>query len=319
MCMRRNVLKYIIIAGALLSITKSQAQQDPQYTQYMYNMSVLNPAYATDEADQINLGGLYRAQWVGSVGGPTTGSLFIHTPLKKKIEVGMSIVHDEIGDVVKESNVYADVAYVLPISETKKLSFGIKAGATFFSTNFNGFVFTDNLPDQAFASNLSRTYPNIGVGSFYFGEKYYVGLSAPNMLRTKHLESRDGLTRTGVEEIHYFLTGGYVFDLNERVKFKPAFMAKGVSGSPLSVDVTANFLYNNMLEMGVGYRVGDALSGLVNFRITQNLRVGYAYDYTLSNLGRFNSGSHEIMVLFNLSKSGNNSAGNGYDKSPRFF
>jgi hypothetical protein len=96
-------------------------------------------------------------------------------------------------------------------------------------------------------------------------------------------------------------------------------MTKAVSGSPVSLDVTANFLYNNMLEMGVGYRVGDAVSGLVNFRITQNLRIGYAYDYTLSNLSRVNSGSHEIMILFNLSKTGKNSAGNGYDKSPRFF
>lgn len=312
-------IKYILIVVLLLCLTRTQAQQDPQYTQYMYNMSVLNPAYATDDADAINLGGLYRAQWVGAVGGPTTGTFFMHTPLKKRIEVGMSIVHDEIGDVVKESNVFADVAYVLPLGEKQKLSFGIKAGATFFSTNFNGFVFTDNLPDQAFANNLSRTYPNIGVGTFYFGEKYYVGLSAPNLLRTKHLETQDGLTRTGVEEIHYFLTGGYVFDLNDQFKFKPAFMTKAVSGSPVSLDVTANFLYNNMLEMGVGYRVGDAVSGLVNFRITQNLRIGYAYDYTLSNLSRFNSGSHEIMVLFNLSKSGKNSAGNGYDKSPRFF
>ncbi|MEN9337667.1 MAG: hypothetical protein RLZZ500_2654 [Bacteroidota bacterium] len=317
--MKRNVLKYVILAGMLLCARKSQAQQDPQYTQYMYNMSVVNPAYATDDEDLINLGGLYRAQWVGSVGGPTTGTFFAHMPLQKRMEAGMSIIHDQIGDVVKESNVFADFAYVLPVSETQKLSFGLKAGATFFSTNFNGFVYSDPLPDQAFASNLSRTYPNVGVGTFYFGDKYYLGLSAPNLLRTKHLESKDGLTRTGVEEVHYFLTGGYVFEINDRFKFKPAFMAKGVSGTPLSLDVTANVLYNNMLEMGVGYRMGDALSGLVNFRITQNLRIGYAYDYTLSNLGRFNSGSHEIMVLFNLSKSGSNSAGNGYDKSPRFF
>ena len=302
----------------LLAFVKMHAQQDPQYTQYMYNMSVLNPAYATDDADKINLGGLYRAQWVGSVGGPTTGTFFAHTPVAERVEVGVSIIHDEIGDVVKETNVFADVAYVIPLGEKNKLSFGIKAGASFFSTNFNGFKYTSDLPDPAFANNLSKTYPNVGVGTYYFGENYYIGLSAPNLLRSTHLEKEDGITANGVEEIHYFLTGGYVFQLNDNLKFKPAFMTKAVSGAPLSIDITANFLINNVFEIGAGYRWSDAVSGLVNFRVSPSLRLGYAYDYTLSNLGKFNSGSHEIMILFDINKKGN-STKKGYDKSPRFF
>jgi type IX secretion system PorP/SprF family membrane protein len=294
------------------------AQQDPQYTQYMYNMSVLNPAYATDDADKINLGGLYRAQWVGSVGGPTTGTFFAHAPVAERVEVGISVLHDEIGDVVKETSVFADVAYVIPLGESRKLSFGVKAGASFFSTNFNGFKYTSDLPDPAFANNLSNTYPNVGVGTYYFGENYYIGLSAPNLLRSTHLEKEDGITANGVEEVHYFLTGGYVFNLNDNLKFKPAFMTKAVSGAPLSIDVTTNFLINNVFEIGAGYRWDDAVSGLVNFRISPSLRLGYAYDYTLSNLGKFNSGSHEIMILFDINKKGN-STKNGYDKSPRFF
>jgi len=119
------------------------SQQDPQYTQYMYNMSVLNPAYALDDADAIHLGGLYRAQWVGSVGGPTTGSFFAHTRLTNRLEGGISVVHDQIGDVVKETNAFVDIAYVLPVSSTAKLSFGVKTGMTFFDTNFNGFVYSD--------------------------------------------------------------------------------------------------------------------------------------------------------------------------------
>ena len=296
----------------------SSAQQNAQYTQYMYNMSVLNPAYATDNPDAINLGGLYRAQWVGSVGGPTTGSFFAHSALGKRVEGGLSIIHDQIGDVVKETNFYADFAYVLPVSEKHKLSFGLKAGATFFSTNFNGFVYSDPLPDLAFANNLSKTFPNVGVGTYYFGDNYYIGFSAPNLLTSKHLEKQDGIIRTGSEEIHYFLTGGYVFTLNDHLKLKPAFMTKAVSGAPLSIDFTTNVLINNIFEAGVGYRLRDSMSGLVNFKVTPTLRVGYAYDYTLSNLGRFNSGSHEIMLLFDLSKSGNKNT-NGYDKSPRFF
>lgn len=318
MNMKNKNIKYLIQIGALFFCLIVSAQQDAQYTQYMYNMSVLNPAYATDNKEVINLGGLYRAQWVGSVGGPTTGTFFGHAAFGKNVEGGLSIIHDQIGDVVKESNVFADFAYVLPLNEKHKLSLGLKAGATFFSTNFNGFVYSDVLPDQAFANNLSRTFPNVGIGTYYFGDNYYIGFSAPNLLTSKHLEKKEGIVRTGSEEIHYFLTGGYVFNLNDKLKFKPAFMTKGVSGAPISVDVTANFLFNNTLEAGIGYRIGDSMSGLVNFRLAPTLRVGYAYDYTLSNLGRFNSGSHEIMILFDLNKSRNKNT-NGYDKSPRFF
>lgn len=282
----------------------------------MYNMSVINPGYATDDAEVINFGALYRAQWVGSEGGPTTGTFFAHSPIAKKVEMGISVVHDEIGDVVKESNVYVDFAYVLNLNESNKLSFGIKGGATFYSTNFNGFIYSDELPDPAFAENLSKTFPNIGVGAFYFGENYYLGLSSPNLLKSKHLEKQDGVIATGVEEIHYFFTGGYVFNLNDNLKFKPAFMTKAVAGAPMSLDLTANFLINNVFELGAGYRWDDSVSGLVNFKITPSLRIGYAYDYTLSNLGKFNTGSHEIMLLFDLNKKGKT---NGYDKSPRFF
>lgn len=316
---KRIVQYYTLIAAVLLSF-QGNAQQDPQYTQYMYNMSIINPAYATDSGD-MNFGALYRAQWVGSEGGPNTGTFFAHSPLAKKVEAGLSIVHDEIGDVVKETSVYADFAYVLKVNGKSKISFGMKAGATFFSTNFDGFVYSDELPDPAFANNVSKVFPNIGVGTFYFGENYYVGLSSPNLLTTKHLERNQGIVRTGVEAIHYFITGGYVFNLNENLKYKPAFMARAVSGGvPMAFDITSNFLINNKVELGVGYRVDDAVSGLVNFKISPQLRVGYAYDYTLSNLGRFSSGSHEIMVLFNISKNKDKKDDNGgYDKSPRFF
>ena len=309
-------MRYLILLSALFMCLVSSAQQNPQYTQYMYNMSLVNPAYATDNLDVINIGGLYRAQWVGSVGGPTTGSFFAHSALGKKVEGGVSVLHDEIGGIVKETSLYADFAYVLPVSDKNKLSFGLKGGATFFSTNFNGFVYSDALPDPAFANNLSRTFPNIGVGTFYFSQNYYIGFSAPNLLTTKQLEQHDGIVATGVEAVHYFLTGGYVFNINSNLKFKPAFMAKAVSGAPTAIDLTGNVLINNIFEAGLGYRLGDSFSGLVNFKINPSLRVGYAYDYTLSNLGRFNSGSHEIMILFDLNKSGNK---NGYDKSPRFF
>ncbi|MBC2844754.1 PorP/SprF family type IX secretion system membrane protein [Winogradskyella flava] len=312
--MLSKTLKYSLSFLILIMGLSTHAQQDPQYTQYMYNMSVLNPAYATDDGSLINVGLLYRTQWAGSVGGPTTGTLFAHSTLTNRLEGGISIIHDEIGDVVKQTNAFVDIAYVLPVGEMSKLSFGIKAGATFFSTDFNGFVYSDPLPDPAFAENLSRTFPNIGAGLFYFTENYYLGLSAPNLFESKHLDEDSGIVTQGSENIHLFFTGGYVFQINDNLKLKPAIMSKYVGGSPLSFDFTTNVLINEKIEIGAAYRFDDSLSGLVNLAITPSIRVGYAYDYTLSNLGKFNSGSHEIFLLFNISK-----FGKGYDKSPRFF
>ncbi len=307
-----------ILAGILLLVAPAvMAQQDPQFTHYMYNMSVINPAYATDNEGVLNIGGLYRTQWVGAVGAPKTASFFAHAPVAKRVEVGVSVISDEIGDVVKDNSVFADVAYVVPLSGQTKLSFGVKGGFKFFNANFNGFQYSDTAPDPAFANNINQTFPNVGAGTFLFGEQYYIGLSAPNLLRTKHLERQNAIATIGVEEIHYFMTGGYVFNLNDNLKFKPAFMAKGVKGAPMAFDVTGNVLINEFIEFGAGYRFDDSVSGLVNVYITPTLRVGYSYDYTLTNLGNFNSGTHEIFLLFDLDLSG--LSGKGYDKSPRFF
>ncbi|GAA4800232.1 type IX secretion system membrane protein PorP/SprF [Litoribaculum gwangyangense] len=308
--------------AALLSLTllslQSFGQQDPQFTQYMYNMSIINPAYATAEEGILNLGGLYRSQWVGIEGAPKTGTFFAHTPINEKIEMGISFTNDNIGDVVNENNIYADFAYVLPVGIESKISFGLKAGVTLFDTNFDGFILQSGgtNTDVAFDENISRAFPNLGIGAFFFANNYYLGLSAPNMLSTKHLEDQNGIKATGVENVHYFLTGGYVFDINQNLKLKPAFMARGVKGAPLALDVTANVLIDERIEAGLGYRLGDAMSALINFRVTPELRIGYAYDYTTTNLGDFNSGSHEIFILFDVDLFGFK---NGYDRSPRFF
>lgn len=308
--------------AALLSIMvlsfQSNAQQDPQFTQYMYNMSVINPAYATANEGTLNLGGHYRTQWVGLEGAPKTGSFFAHTPINDKIEMGISFTNDNIGDIVNENNIFADFAYVLPVGIESKISLGLKAGFTFFDATFDGFILQsgNQTTDVAFNENISKAFPNLGIGAFFFTDNYYLGLSAPNMLSTKHIETENGVKATGVQNVHYFFTGGYVFGINEKLKLKPAFMAKAVSGAPLALDVTANVLINEKLEAGLGYRLGDAVSALVNFRISPDLRIGYAYDYTTSNLGSFNSGSHEIFVLFDVDLFGFKK---GYDRSPRFF
>lgn len=307
--------KIILFISFLFYVISASAQQDPEYTHYMYNMSVVNPAYATGTAAMLNLGGLYRTQWAGAVGAPKTFTFFGHTALSEKIEIGASLISDDIGDgAKKENNFYADFAYVLQLGGKNKLSLGLKAGFTSLQTNFNGFRFTDPATDLAFAENINVTKPNIGAGAYYFTDKYYVGLSIPNLLSSKHIEEKSGINAFGSEQIHTFLTAGYVFQINDAFKLKPAFMSRFVSGAPISVDITANVLYNEKFELGAAYRLNDAISALMNINITPSLRIGYAYDYTVSNLGQFNSGTHEIMLLFDLDL-----LGKGYDKSPRFF
>lgn len=309
--------KILFLISFFLYIIDISAQQDPEYTHYMYNMSAVNPAYATGEAAMLNTGALYRTQWVGAVGAPKTFTFFGHTALSDKIEVGMSLISDDIGDgAKKENNFYADFAYILELGGKNKLSFGMKAGFTSLQSNFNGFRFEsgDLTTDLAFSQNINTTKPNIGVGAYYFTDNYYVGLSVPNLFNSKHIEEKAGINAYGSEEMHTFLTAGYVFQINDMFKLKPAFMSKFVSGSPITLDVSANVLYDNKFELGIAYRLDDAFSALMNVNVTPNLRVGYAYDYTTSNLGQFNSGTHEIILLFNLDL-----LGKGYDKSPRFF
>jgi type IX secretion system PorP/SprF family membrane protein len=195
----------------------------------MYNMSVVNPAYATGTSAMLNTGVLYRTQWVGAVGAPKTFTFFGHTALSNKIEVGLSLISDDIGDgAKKENNCYADFAYVLELGGKNKLSFGMKAGVTTLQSNFNGFRFEsgDVTTDLAFSQNINTTKPNIGAGAYYFTDKYYVGLSVPNLLNSKHIEEKAGISAYGSEEIHAFLTAGYVFQINDSFKLKPAFMSK---------------------------------------------------------------------------------------------
>jgi type IX secretion system PorP/SprF family membrane protein len=310
--------KIILLVFFFLFILKASAQQEPHFTQYMSNMSVINPAYATATSDILNLGSLYRYQWAGIKGAPKTMTLFGHMAINDKIETGISLVSDDIGDgAKKETNVFADFAYVLQLNETHKISFGVKAGISNISTNFNGFKLNsgDVDTDLAFADNVNETMPNIGVGAYYFSDNYYVGASVPKLLSAEHPGSSGSqINSFGTHRIHGYLTGGYVFDINESFKLKPAAMAIFVEGAPVSVDLTMNVLYEEKFELGVAYRINDAVSILMNVNVTPNLKVGYSYDYTTSNLSQFNSGSHEIVLLYNL-----NLLGKGYDKSPRFF
>jgi len=294
----------------ILSINLIYSQQDPQYTQYMYNMHVVNPAYAGSHGT-LNIGLLHRTQWVGLEGAPKTTVFAIDAPVRKNVGVGLSVFADKIGPV-KEQNLFADVSYTIQTSDFGNLAFGVKAGFTFLDALLSTLDLGDQIPDDVFRDDIKDTYVNFGAGAFYYTDRFYVGLSMPNMLNQYHLKKKGGIISSAAEKMHYFITSGYVFDLNDNLKLKPSVLLKGVGGAPLSIDFSGNVLINNKLEFGLSWRFDDSISALMNIEVAPMFRVGYAYDYTTTNLGDFNSGSHEIILLFTISNSRDG-------VSPRFF
>ena len=309
--MKALQMKKVVFVAAVVFFTVSvNAQQDPQYTQYMYNMNIVNPAYA-GSYDALALNFLGRSQWVGIDGAPETLTFNLHAPVGKNVGLGFSAIADKIGPLT-EQNVYADFSYTLKVSEEANLAFGIKTGFSAMNAPLS-LLETTNPGDPAFDNNLNRINPNFGLGAFYYKERFYLGFSMPNILQTVHFERSNGAITRATDVMHMFLTSGYVFDLTNEIKLKPSTMIKAVPGAPLSIDLSGNLLFNDSFELGLSYRLDDSVSALVNVRASRNLRIGYAYDYTISNLGDFNTGSHEIFLLFDFNFS------NSGIKSPRFF
>ncbi len=287
---------YLIIILLLIGFI-AKAQQDPQYTQYMYNMNIINPAYA-GSTETTSISALYRSQWVGLEGAPSTGTIALHSPVGNRVGLGLSFISDKIGPI-EETNAYADFSYTLPIGETTKLAFGLKAGVTFHKIGLASLDVTD-VGDAFFAQNVDEATPNVGLGLyFYKPNKYYISASMPNMLNSVHLDVNGN--KFGSEVQHLFAAAGYVFDLSENFKLKPHTFAKLASNAPISFDVNLNLFMYDLVEVGAGYRLDDSFSGMVNFMVSKSLRIGYAYDAIQSNLNVVSSSSHEIFLKFDIS------------------
>ena len=309
--MKKIYLAALLALGGLLDAT---AQQDPHYTQYMYNMNVINPAYAGSK-ENLSIGLLYRKQWVDIEDSPSTGTFSGHSPVGKNVGLGLSAIVDQIGPV-KETNVYADFSYTLKLGGEHRLALGIKAGATFHDVGLFTDIGENNVPDAndpAFSSNVNNTYFNVGAGAFYYTEHYYLAFSVPNMLKSKHLDYRPNSQEFGSEESHYFLTGGYVFEIGDNFKLKPSFMVKSAFGIDPSIDGSLNAMFFDKFEIGATYRLDDSFGGMVNYAITPNIRIGYAYDHIISDLNVTTPASHEFMLLFDLNFP------RKVSRSPRYF
>lgn len=287
------------------------AQQDAQFTQYMYNTISINPAYAGSRG-AMSIFGLYRTQWVGLDGAPETSSFSLNTPLNNSnLGLGVSLVNDKIGPT-NENTFSADLSYTVPTSEIFKLSFGIKATANLFNLDINKLN-PEHQGDPQFQDLNSKFTPNIGAGIYWHSDKAYIGLSVPNFIEANRYNAND--LAIYKEKINYYLIAGYVFDLDryEYIKFKPAVLTKMVEGSPLQVDLSANFMFNDKFVVGVAYRWSAALSAMAGFQVTEGMYIGYAYDHETTRLKNYNSGSHEIFLRYEFF--------NNYSRitSPRFF
>ena len=308
MIQKSSLIKGLVALVFTLISANSFAQQDPQYTHYMYNTLSVNPAYA-GQRETLSVVGLHRSQWVGVNGAPQTQSLGIHSPLRnERIGIGLNIISDALGPA-RETYIDANFSYTIPLNDHDlKLSFGVKGGLHQLDTDWSKGRFQEE--ERLFTTNLNLTSPTVGAGLYMHTRKWYLGLSVPNFLDTDHYD--DFQESIASERLHFYAIGGYVFSISETTELKPAFLIKGVSGAPLIADISANFWYKKQLTAGLAWRWDDSVSALVGFQATPGMFIGYGYDLTTTGLNNYNSGTHEITLRFEVKKVGR-------ILSPRFF
>ncbi|HEA19867.1 MAG TPA: type IX secretion system membrane protein PorP/SprF [Pricia antarctica] len=305
----KNRITLVIVCFLAVLVTHEiVAQQQPQYTQYMYNTAVLNPGY-TGVGGKIEGNLLFRSQWVGVEGAPENQSFALHAKATDKIGLGITATNDKLG-ASNNVHVNGNFAYEITTGYTTKLSLGLNAGVDILNVDWSKGTFANN-QDPIFQENIQQTRPIFGAGIFFYSDIWYVGISDNNFLNS-HIYNDDERIVTD-RKSQYYVMGGYVFDLSNAVKFKPAFLTKHVSGAPITVDISANFLIQEKLNLGLGYRYDDAISALAGFQVTKNFFLGYAYDYTLSGFNNYNDGSHEIILKYRVFDQKKRAL------SPRFF
>lgn len=302
----KTKLFYFVIMFVTLA---TYAQQDAQFTQYMYNTININPAYAGSRG-AMSIFALHRDQWVGLEGAPKTNAFSLNTPINNSnVGIGISLVNDKIGPVT-ENQICADLSYTVQTSAIFKLSFGIKATANLFNLDVSKLNPSDQ-GDPKFQNFESDFSPNFGAGIYFHSDNAYIGLSIPNFIQTNRYNDND--IAIYKDKINYYFMGGYVFDISPDLKFKPAFLTKMIEGSPLQVDISGNFLFFEKLTLGAAYRWNAAVSAMAGFQISDALYIGYGYDNETTNLKNYSSGSHEIFLRYEIFKK------NSKMTTPRFF
>jgi type IX secretion system PorP/SprF family membrane protein len=318
-------LIYFLLATVLWIFfpTTAHGQKEPQYTQYMYNIGSFNPAYV-GSVEKMEIAGLYRAQWIDIEGAPTTIRFGVNLPFANdRNGLGFNVVNDQLGP---STQTYIDVAYShqIKLSEDTKLSFGIDAGGSLLDVDFSKGSFQDPNEPILEGENINKFYPTLGAGAFLYSDDWYMGVSVPNFL-TNDIYNEEVATIVE-DKVQFNFIGGYVFEVSDGLKFKPAFLVNYLQGSPVNVNVSTNFLISDVVTLGASYRWDNAVSGLAGVQVSNGIFMGYSYDYNTNGLGEYNSGSHEIILKFYLG-GGNKGKNNNYRvkgkpkqiDSPRFF
>jgi len=293
------------ITTALVLTFKSltmDAQQAPMYTHYMYNTLVVNPGYAGSR-DALTVTALDRAQWVNFKGAPVTQTITMHMPLENQhIGLGLSVLNDKIGPT-NNTSVMADFAYRMQLTPKSKLALGLSAGANIFQASLNT-IQLDQQSDPSFQNNVNNhTTPNFGFGAYYSRERFYAGISVPNLLQNNYSVKNEtnGNTLVENEQRSYFLIAGTMLPITENLAFKPTTLIKVTSAAPIEEDFTASFIIMKRLLLGAMFRTGDAFGALVGFDITDQFHVGYSYDYSYGlRTSTYNQGSHELVLRYDF-------------------
>ena len=296
----KHIKVLMLLAVMLFAYQKSIAQTEPMYSQYMFNMLGVNPAYAgSREASSFNF--FQRSQWIGLQGAPQTTSFsFDQSILNKRAGWGIQFYDDKIG-VEKADGINIMGSTKIQVSENGILSGGLSFGLMNYRIDLMNVTgrFTPN--DPSFYSNLNKWTPSLGLGIYYNTDDFYAGVSIPNILKSRLTALT--LIKSGLQKVnqkHIFLTTGFVIPINEDLKLKPSTMIKIVEGAPIEADFNTNIWLRDIIGLGVSYRTGDAVIGMAEIQANQNLRFGYAYDMTISPLKFYNNGSHEIMIRYEI-------------------
>jgi type IX secretion system PorP/SprF family membrane protein len=291
---KKNKKHWFSLCFAFFISLNIYTQQIPNYTQYLYNMQILNPAYVGSRAG-LSTSLLTRQQWTGLEGAPTTRTFSINGRTKRGIGIGATFVNDKIG-LSESKNINIDASYTIITSPNSRLSFGLKGGITFFNNNLaNGIT-----PDNDIYASTAGNFPNVGFGAFFYNKKFYVGLSMPYLLETPQFYVEESAQKINLaRNANYFFSTGALFKLTESLFFKPSTMVRYTANLPVSIDLNSNFLYKDIIETGVSYRYENSVSALFAVIVNKKCRIGYAYDYKLSALGR-NFSSHEIIFHLDL-------------------
>lgn len=292
-----TIMKKIFLILLFLPLVNF-AQQDTQYTQFMYNTITINPAYAGSRG-MLSVFGLHRSQWMGLEGAPKNTTISIETPLNKSnLGLGISLLNNKIGPT-NENTLATDLSYAIRTSETFKLSFGIKAAVNVFNLDVNQLSLEDQ-DDEQFQNLKNKITPNIGAGIYWYSDKLYLGFSVPNFIQTSRYDAND--VAIFKHKLSYYFMAGYNFDLDYYLKFKPALLAKKVEGDPLQVDLSGNFMFYDKVTLGVSYRFNGSISTMAGFQVSKGLYLGYGYSHETSSLSKNNSGSHEIFLRYDFIK-----------------